>query len=274
VASSAAHAAFSGVKAKRIHRLTDGAAVVPEAAPGRQPSRWRQDVWCHMRRYFLLKFVGISSVTWFFFIGYFYLLRYPAYAVTVMPLTVLDDWIAFQPSTLVAYFSLWVYVGFAPGLLWGFRELLVYGLWAVGLCLAGLTFFYFWPTEVPAMMQPPSDFPGFSLLQGVDAAGNACPSMHVAMAIFSAICLHDVLRRLCVPRGWQLFNGAWFLAIAYSTLALKQHVVIDVVLGMLLGLIFALAALRWRSRSHPDGRYSEVIIPTATPRFQRRPSAG
>ena len=124
------------------------------------------------------------------------------------------------------------------------------------------------------MMQPPSDFPGFALLRGVDAAGNACPSMHVAIAMFSAICLHDVLRRLCVPRGWQLFNGAWFLAIAYSTVALKQHVVIDVVSGVLLGLIFALAALRWRPASPHGARYSEVIIPTKTSRHPHGPSAG
>ncbi len=209
---------------------------------------WRTEVWARMRRFFALKLIGVTAVTWIFFIAYFYLLRHPSAEVTVMPLTAIDDWIPFQPVMLVAYLSLWVYVGFAPGLLWAFRELLVYGLWAVALCACGLACFYFWPTAVPPQMRPPSDFPGFALLQGVDAEGNACPSMHVAIAIFTAIFLHDLLRRLRVPRAWLLLNAAWFTSIAYSTLAVKQHVVIDVVLGGLLGAVFASAALRWRPK--------------------------
>ncbi len=253
--------------APRSNPMLVGDAAASKAIPssGQAADGWQTEVWRCMRRYFALKFIGISTVTWLFFIAYFYLLRHPAHAVTVMPLTALDHWISFQPYTLVAYFSLWVYVGFAPGLLWGLRELLVYGFWAVGLCLSGLAFFYFWPTAVPALMRPASDFPGFELLQGLDAAGNACPSMHVAVAFFSAICLHDVLRRLRVPRAWQGVNLAWFLAIAYSTLAVKQHVVIDVVSGMLLGLVFALAALRWRPRPQRIAMHPEAIIP-AQPR--------
>jgi membrane-associated phospholipid phosphatase len=84
------------------------------------------------------------------------------------------------------------------------------------------------------------------LLQGVDAAGNACPSLHVATAMFSAVCLDALLRRLSVPMALRWLNAGWFLAIAYSTLAVKQHVVVDVLAGSLLGLAFALAALRWR----------------------------
>ncbi len=209
---------------------------------------WHKEVWARMRRFFGLKLIGVTAVTWIFFIAYFHLLRHPSAEVTVMPLTAIDGWIPFQPVTLVAYLSLWVYVGFAPGLLWTFRELLVYGFWAIALCVCGLACFYFWPTAIPPLMRPPSDFPGFALLQGIDAEGNACPSMHVAIAIFTAICLHDLLRRLRVPWGWQLFNAVWFAAIAYSTLAVKQHVVIDVALGGLLGAAFAIAALRWRPK--------------------------
>ncbi len=209
---------------------------------------WRTEVWRRMRRFLALKLIGVTAVTWIFFIAYFYLLRHPSSAVTVMPLTVVDTWIPFQPVTLVAYLSLWLYVGFAPGLLSTFREMVVYGLWAVALCVCGLACFYVWPTAVPPLMRPPSDFPGFELLQGIDAEGNACPSMHVAIAIFTAICLHDLLYRLRVPRVWLLFNLVWFTAIAYSTLAVKQHVVIDVALGGLLGSVFAVAALRWRPK--------------------------
>lgn len=207
---------------------------------------WRSEVWRRMRCLFVLKAVGTTAVTWLFFLAYFHLLRHPIHPVTVMPLTAIDRWIPFQPPMLIAYFSLWFYVGVAPGFLWRFKELVVYGLWSVALCLCGLAFFYLWPTAVPTLMRSTTDFPGFEMLEGIDAAGNACPSMHVAIAMFTAVYLHDLLRHLRVPPVWRLLNAAWFVAIAYSTLAVKQHVVIDVLAGGVLGAVFALAALRWR----------------------------
>jgi membrane-associated phospholipid phosphatase len=210
---------------------------------------WQDEIWLRMRRHFVLKVIGTTFFTWLFFLGYFHLLREPAGAVTVMPLTALDLLIPFQPQALVAYFSLWVYVGAAPGLQLTFRELVVYGLWVNALCLAGLALFYLWPTRIPHMTIPATDFPGFAILQGVDAAGNACPSMHVAVAIFSAIWIEHILRRAGAPLLLRALNALWFAAIAYSTVAIRQHVVLDVAAGALLGGAFAWASLRGRSRN-------------------------
>jgi membrane-associated phospholipid phosphatase len=209
-------------------------------------SPWVAELRLRMRRYFLLKSIGITAFTWLFFIAYFHILRHPAYPVTLMPLTALDHWIGFQPLALFPYVSLWLYVGFAPALQLTFRELLVYGLWISALCATGLTVFHFWPTAVPPRLMDVSGFPGFTLLQGVDAPGNACPSMHVAVAIFSAICLHDLLEHIRAPATLRLLNIAWFVAIAYSTMAIKQHVALDAAAGALLGTVFALTSLRWR----------------------------
>ena len=221
-------------------------------APDAGPHAWTADIWLRMRRHFLLKAVGTTVFTWLFFIGYFHLLRNPAFPVTVMPLTALDHLIAFQPYTLGAYLSLWLYVGVAPGLQLTFRELLVYGLWMSGLCLTGLGIFYLWPTQIPPLPIDASGYPGFAMLQGVDAAGNACPSMHVAVAIFTAVRVHDVLRRARTPAFLYWINWFWFAAIAYSTLAVKQHVVLDVLAGALLGMAFALPSLRWRPGRHAE----------------------
>jgi PAP2 superfamily len=210
------------------------------------PQSWTTDIALRIRRHFVLKLVGTTAFTWLFFIGYFHLLRHPAYAVTPMPLLTLDHLIPFQPEMLFAYLSLWVYVGIAPGLQLTFVELVVYGLWIGALCLTGLGLFYLWPTEVPPLKVDVSGFPGFAMLQGVDAAGNACPSMHVAVAIFSALWLEHVLRQAHAPAFLRLLNAAWFLAICYSTLAIKQHVVLDALAGALLGLAFAVPSLRWR----------------------------
>lgn len=212
---------------------------------------WTTEIALRMRRHFLLKLFGTTACVWAFFVGYFYLLRHPAYPVVVMPLTALDRLIPFQPATLVAYLSLWLYVGVAPGLQLTFRELLVYGLWAGALCLTGLGLFYFWPTAVPPTTFDASAYPGFKMLQGVDATGNACPSMHVAIAMFTFLWIEHLLRGARTPLVLRAFNLAWFMAITWSTLAVKQHVVLDVLAGALLGAAFAIPSLRWRLRGAP-----------------------
>ena len=186
---------------------------------------------------------------WVFFVAYFHLLRHPAYPVFQMPLTALDRAIPLQPGALAAYVSLWVYVGIPPGLLRSLRELAVYGLWVSGLCLAGLAFFYFVPTAVPPLVVGVdlARHPAFAVLAGVDAAGNACPSLHVASAMFTALWIERVLRDVSAPRLLRGLNAGWFLLIAYSTLATKQHVALDVLAGALLGGVFALASLRRRT---------------------------
>jgi hypothetical protein len=228
------------------------------------PSAWTAEVWLRMRRHFLLKLVGTTAFTWLFFIGYFHLLRYPVYPVVVMPLTALDHLIPFQPAMLFAYLTLWFYVGIAPGLALTVRELLGYGLWVGALCLTGLAIFYAWPTAVPPLALDVSDVAGFSMLQGVDAAGNACPSMHVAVAIFTAIRIEHVLQRAGAPLALRAFNIAWFLAIAWSTLAIKQHVVLDVAAGALLGVAFALPSLYWRPSLLRSAGRADIIEPIST----------
>lgn len=213
---------------------------------------WSADLRLRWKRYFVIKTIGIVAFTWLFFIAYFHILRQPAYPATMMPLTALDHWIPLQPPFLIAYFSLWVYIGIAPALQLRFAELVSYGAWITAMCGVGLAIFYFWPTTVPARAPGATDFPGFALMHGLDAPGNACPSMHVATAIFSAIWIDHLLRLVGAPRAWRLANLLWVVAIAYSTLAVKQHVALDALAGALLGLAFALGSLRWRP-GRPQG---------------------
>jgi membrane-associated phospholipid phosphatase len=121
-----------------------------------------------------------------------------------------------------------------------------------GLCITGLTIFYFWPTQTPPLTLDPSTLSGFALLHRLDKAGNACPSMHVAVAIFTLGRIDEVLRSTRSPLWVRCVNAAWFVVIAYSTLAVKQHVVLDVAAGALLGLVFLVPSLRWRPRPLPE----------------------
>ena len=207
---------------------------------------WTTEIAERMRWHFPLKLVGTSVVTGLFFVAYLQLLHHPDFAVTTMPVTAIDRLIPFQPSALFVYLTLWVYVGAGPGLQRNLPELIACGAWITAMCLAGLAIFYVWPTRVPPLQLDVSGFAGFALLQGIDAAGNACPSMHVAAGAFTVVRVGQVLRGAGAPAWVHLFNAGWFTAIVYSTLATKQHVLLDALAGGLLGLAFALASLRWR----------------------------
>lgn len=200
---------------------------------------WSAELGLRARRYFLLTLVATSSFVGLFFIGYFYVLRHPGGPPIVMPLTTLDRLIPFEPHALFAYLSLWMYVGFGPGLQRTYSDVFAYGLWMGALCLTGLACFGFWPTQIPPTGPDVSGIPGIALLRRVDAGGNACPSMHVAAAAFTAIRVHEVLRGVQSPLWLRMLNWTWCGAIVYSTLAIRQHVVLDVTAGALLGVAFA-----------------------------------
>ena len=218
----------------------DRAGVLPASCWQRLARDWRHLQW--------LKAVGIFAFMALFFPAYFYVLHNPVHPVTSMPLTPLDDWISFQPGAFWAYVSLWFYVGIAPAFLPSLRALLGYGAWISALCASGLLCFYLWPTAVPSQahqLDPAvADHAGFAMMRGLDAAGNACPSLHVATAMFSACWIHRLLAAARAPAWLGLINAGWFVLIAWSTVAVRQHVVLDVVAGAALGMAFALLSLR------------------------------
>jgi len=201
-------------------------------------SYWRSEIIYRLGAQWQLKFWGMPVFIGVFFAAYFLLLRYPVFEVTIMPVTALDDAIPFQPVSLIAYFSLWLYVSLAPALMKTKEELLLHGKVAAAIGMVGFAIFFFWPTAIPhAAGLRDSDISTLSWLKQTDAAGNACPSLHVAFAVFSGLWLHRALIEMRVPMAMRWLNIAWCGVIAYSTLSTKQHVVVDVIGGALLGWI-------------------------------------
>ncbi len=203
---------------------------------------WAGRGWARMRHLFWLKALGMTVFMSIFFPLYFHLLRHPLHPPVTMPLAALDSWLGYQPWAVWPYLSLWVYLGLAPMLMPHLRDLLTHVLWNTVLCAAGLLIFLLWPSAVPVFDHAAA--PGWihSVLRGVDAAGNACPSLHVATALFCGWRTHALLRELGVPGVLRLAQGAWLLLIVYSTLAIKQHVWWDVLAGAALAAAVALLA--------------------------------
>jgi len=205
-----------------------------------------------MLPHFWLKTLGITAFITVFFVAYFRLLNFPLFPVTVMPLTEVDRWIPFTPVALVLYVSLWLYVPLAPVLLPDKRELYALGWEAGGVALLGLGVFLFWPTVIPAIEIDWSRHAGFEFLKAVDASGNACPSLHVAFAVFTAVRIDSSLREIAASLRVHAVNWLWCLGIVYSTLAIKQHVAVDVLAGAALGVAGgAWHWARWLSAKSP-----------------------
>jgi hypothetical protein len=239
----------------------------------RRTRAWYRQIGSRVRRELLLKAIGTPGTILAFLLLYRYLLNHPLFPVTEMPLTALDHVVGFYPPALLLYGSLWLYVSLPPTLLESRDELLDY-TWAIGgVCLIGLLCFLVWPTMVPPLTFDRGRHPGFGVLQGLDAAGNACPSLHVATALFSAVWLGVVLREM--GAGWIVrgANWGWGVGIVYSAMATKQHVALDVLAGAALGLTGAALSVRYRAGRRLAGRPAS-LEPGAEDLPLRRGAAG
>jgi len=214
--------------------------------PHQHPSDvgWLHQTGARVRKGWLAKMLGTTLGMTAFFVVYFQLLRHPLYPPTIVPLTAVDRLIGFRPEALFLYLSLWFYVSLAPALLINRRELVSYGLAAIALSVIGLGIFLFWPTAVPRPEVDWSQHPAFAFLKSVDASGNACPSLHVAFAVFTAVWLRRILRQMGAGRVVRALNWLWCLGILYSTVAIRQHVALDVLTGIVLGATVAVVHLR------------------------------
>ncbi|HUL65696.1 MAG TPA: phosphatase PAP2 family protein [Burkholderiaceae bacterium] len=220
---------------------------------------WSRDLFRRIAKLWVIKSVGTMGWIAAFFAAYFWVLRNPLAETTIMPLTALDRLIAFRPEALVLYASLWVYVSIAPALLKNFRELFFYGAATLLLSAIGVGIFLLWPTAVPPFDIDLVQHPSISVVKGVDLAGNACPSLHVAFAVFTGIWIDRLLREMRSRRIAHVVNWLWCFSIVYSTVAIRQHVVLDVIAGAILGAVIAalhLRALQW---------FESVPAPAANP---------
>lgn len=179
-----------------------------------EEARWLHFLLDRILHLWWLKMAGTLLVTSGFFLAYFWVLRHPQSRPFVMPLTMVDNWIGFAPWAVTLYLSLWLYVGLLPALYDSCRDLLVYLGGVLSLSFSGLMIFYHWPTsvQIPDSGQR-SKHLVFHILDGVDCAGNACPSLHVAFAVFTAIGLHPVLKNVRV--GWGGSSLTYFGAVGF-----------------------------------------------------------
>lgn len=191
-----------------------------------------------------LKAIGTMVFMLLFFWGYFGVLRNPLSPVMLMPLTVIDQWIPVTALAFPVYASLWVYASLPAALLKERRTLILFGLWMAAMCLFCLGIFWVFPTGVPPTGIDWSLYPEMAMIKDVDASGNACPSLHVASAVFAAIWLDRVIMTIGAPLLLRWAIWLHCLAILWSTVATRQHVVLDILAGAVVGAVFGVFGLR------------------------------
>lgn len=170
-----------------------------------------------------------------FFYAYFWAMRHPLGAVTVMPVTWVDELIGFQPLSFPLYVFLWIYISLGTALAKDLRELATFGAASLAMSVVGLAIFMLLPTRAPDFAIDWSLYPSMQFLKRVDVAGNAFPSLHAAFCVFTAVVLHAQLSAMDAARWLRAANLLLCAGILYSTMATRQHVALDVVAGAALG---------------------------------------
>ena len=205
---------------------------------------WGREIVRRMGHHTFLKAAGTRLFMALFFWGYFVVLRNPMRPPTIVPLTAVDEWVKFTPAAFLPYVSLWVYVSLPPAFLLGFATLVRFAAWMGALCLGCLGVFWVFPTQVPPFSLDLAGHAGMAMLRGVDASGNACPSLHVASAVFAAFWLERVGRAMGIPPWLRGASVVECLLILWSTMATRQHAFLDVLAGLLVGALFGWLSLR------------------------------
>ncbi|MDH3320262.1 MAG: phosphatase PAP2 family protein [Betaproteobacteria bacterium] len=207
------------------------------------PQSWQRRLRARVRTLWVLKMLSTAGGIALFFYAYFLVMRHPLGAVTVMPVIWVDELIGFQPLAFPLYAFLWVYISLGTALARNLRELVAFGLTSLAMSIAGLAFFMLLPTRTPDFAINWASHPSIQFLKRVDVAGNACPSLHAAFCVFTAVALNAQLASLGAARWLRVCNVLICVGILYSTVATRQHVALDAIAGVVLGGVASLAYL-------------------------------
>ncbi|WP_413504270.1 phosphatase PAP2 family protein [Serratia grimesii] len=152
---------------------------------------------------------------------------------TVLPPSAIDRGIPFSPTAIWLYLSFFIIVPL--GYLLAPIERVKWLRAAMQLAAVGAGAIYLlWPTT---LVYPQDKGDGLSsqllaALTQVDSLQNCLPSLHMALTVLAVWALSDKQRKV---RSALLM--VWALAIAFSILQLRRHLLVDLVSGALLAFI-------------------------------------
>lgn len=161
---------------------------------------------------------------------------------TYAPEVALDRALSLQPTWMLVYGSLYVFVVLLPLLVVRQQELFRRAMQAyLMVMIVSYVGFVLYPTAAPRPAQVLGD--GFSawslrLAYSLDPPYGCFPSLHVAYSFVSALTCYRVHRAVGAAAG------LWAALIGVSTLYTKQHYVVDVIAGALAAYVAYVLFLR------------------------------
>ena len=146
-----------------------------------------------------------------------------------------DDWIPFMPSMVWIYSLLYyVMIGFTAISIRDISQGVHFISGGLLLLSTGALFYYLYPTSVPASYRAYKidslSTRYLAFIQSMDNERNAFPSMHSAIAAYVGLVVSD----LPVIGPW--LGYGYIFVIAVSCVTTKQHVLVDTIAGVLLGV--------------------------------------
>ena len=160
-----------------------------------------------------------------------------------LPVTWLDKVIPFDPVWVWAYLSLYLLMPIAPLLTRSREDLLRYTRGVLFYFAIGLICFALFPSPGPRPL-PPHEAWLYNGLISIDRPYNSIPSLHATCAVFAVLYAGYASRETNRRRlRLALLGVAWLWVglILYSTVATRQHFAVDLLPGIILGVV----AFRW-----------------------------
>jgi membrane-associated phospholipid phosphatase len=177
--------------------------------------------------------IGLNLVVW---TPYITLQRIHFFPPTEMPITFVDRAIPFSPNAVWFYLSIYLLLPIGPFLLVDRAKIFAYSRGVLGLSFIATLFFIFCPATCARPIGPTSNHL-YQALVAIDNPYHAFPSLHAAFAIYSSLCALDVVRSLFGNPKIEIVIWTWAALILYATIATRQHVLIDLIGGSILGFL-------------------------------------
>lgn len=209
--------------------------------------RQLREIFCGVGKHATTKLAWHAAVGAWIAFFYYAPQHWPLFPAQPAPAVALEHVIPFQPAWALVYQSVFIVHTLA---FWLPRSREAVKRYAQSLAIAftcGAVVFWLYPTASPRPEQPNSALHAW-LISAVDGTRNAFPSLHAAMGVLAVVTVSGHLHVCGAARWWNAALALWWIALLYSTLATRQHRLLDLVAGLCLGgIAYALPALFQRN---------------------------
>ena len=190
------------------------------------------------------KVIALSLLTIFFYLCYFLIPSISFIEPKKVLYLTIDNKINFDSNFTILYLSIFIYMPFAWIFIKYLFELKQFAFGIVLQNLVAVIFFTFYPMFIDRPILNNHDL--YFYLIKIDKSTNTFPSLHASFTVYSFLWINQIFKNL---KRFSLlirfFFFVWGVLILYSTLAIKQHVVIDLLSGGLFAILIFFILINW-----------------------------